>query len=120
MHTTIVALVLLCFSVGAMSDLDRGAYEQITRQDDVVAQIEDLPAEKAIIENQIMAAVTRKINRSLIEVREVETKLQYRGKTLIKVSCVVLNRPCTAYLARVDEEWEIVMLTTTQIPQPNL
>lgn len=119
MHTTIVALVLLSFSVGARSELDRGACEQFTRQENILARISELPDEKAIIRNQIMAAVSRKVNSSLIEVRDVEKELQYRGKTLIKVLCVVLNRPCIAYLARVDEEWEVVMLTTTQGSQPH-
>lgn len=115
MRNAIVAIILICFSTGARSELVRGSFEQLKRDDDILARIADLSNEsKANLENQIMAAVSIKINSSLFKVRNIVKEFEFQGRTLAKVSCIIFNKPCIAHLARVGDEWEIVILTTTE------
>lgn len=119
MRNTIVSIILIIFSVGARSELALGPYERFIREDNISAHIANLPNEESILENQIMAAVSANINNSLIKVRDVESEFYFRGKTITKVSCFVLNKPCIAYLERVGDEWEVVNLTTAKSLEPH-
>ncbi len=93
---------------------DQGYFSPLMDKDEYMVPIAKLPDESlSTSKNEISVLVKAAIQDSFIRVMDIKQPITLKGKTTAKARCLVLDKPCWAYLMLSEKgKWEVVSITT--------